>query len=531
MHIKYFEKKRNIIILFTSIFFIMSFWVFSRFTVDDAFISWRYGKNLVDYGVWNYNPSNIDLTQAYTSPIYAILSIIPNYFNIDVVLFFKVFSIIIIIVFFILFNKKTKMPILTFIFLSLPATIIHAFSGLETFLFISLITFMIISLHEKKFKTSTILCSVLFFVRPEAWVFLFLVPSYYILSAIEENIKSGTSLISSVNLTLKNKKTISLFLISFAIFSTLLAAYFYLHKMHFDYLLPNTYYAKSGVFFNPFVLLLCLFFMLPLLMILLRKNLSLLLLCLGFFSALLFIYSTSDLQMNYAQRFVFHIAAPAYLISIYIASTFRGEYLYFKYEAIKGFKKIPLTYFLSIFPVLFLIVFFAISLRDSVRLTIYYPKSIDSHAALGKTINMMRNEIKSFSFGDAGMASYHSGINALDNIGLGSSLVAKNGLTKSVFIKYNPDIIVFHSEPTLGIKINNFNQDKLLFFANKYQYKELCDIYAAQDYTLKIYTKKQHEGNLNLTKLCEKSKLLNNTNNIEYFLNNIYKSPFQYWKE
>lgn len=63
--------------------------MFSRFTVDDAFISWRYGKNIFDFGIWNYNPSNFDMTQAYTNPIFAFLSIIPNLFRLDIVLFLR----------------------------------------------------------------------------------------------------------------------------------------------------------------------------------------------------------------------------------------------------------------------------------------------------------------------------------------------------------------------------------------------------------------------------------------------------------
>ena len=72
--------------------FILSFYFFSRFTVDDAFISWRYGFNLISSGHWNYNPSSLDLTQAYTNPLFAFLSILPAYFNIGVVLFFKILS-------------------------------------------------------------------------------------------------------------------------------------------------------------------------------------------------------------------------------------------------------------------------------------------------------------------------------------------------------------------------------------------------------------------------------------------------------
>ena len=105
-------EKQSISYKFAIIFFsclaFISFYVFSRFTVDDAFITFRYGKNLIDFGIWNYNPSNIDMVQAYTNPIYAVLGIIPNLFNWDVVLFFKLFSILLLVLFSIWFIKKTK---------------------------------------------------------------------------------------------------------------------------------------------------------------------------------------------------------------------------------------------------------------------------------------------------------------------------------------------------------------------------------------------------------------------------------------
>ncbi|MFM5952645.1 MAG: hypothetical protein ACKOOE_08685, partial [Micrococcales bacterium] len=114
----------------------INFWIFSRFTVDDAFITWRYGKNLIDFGVWNYNPSTFDPTQAYTNPIYAALSIVPAALHWNVVLFFKFVSLLLAVSFVIWFVRvrpQSKLPLL--VFFAVPATMIHLFSGLETFLY------------------------------------------------------------------------------------------------------------------------------------------------------------------------------------------------------------------------------------------------------------------------------------------------------------------------------------------------------------------------------------------------------------
>jgi hypothetical protein len=73
--------------LFVVLFLTGSF-CYANFTVDDAFITFRYGYNLVNHGIWNWNPDN-DLVEAYTSGLYAALSILPHAFHIPVVLFFK----------------------------------------------------------------------------------------------------------------------------------------------------------------------------------------------------------------------------------------------------------------------------------------------------------------------------------------------------------------------------------------------------------------------------------------------------------
>src|SRR5690349_4552654 len=101
-------KLKHLPTIFVAALATISLYLFSRFTVDDAFISWRYGKNLVDFGVWNYNPSTFDPTQAYTNPIYAVLGIIPSFFGWDVVLFFKLLSIALLAGFIWWFGRKTN---------------------------------------------------------------------------------------------------------------------------------------------------------------------------------------------------------------------------------------------------------------------------------------------------------------------------------------------------------------------------------------------------------------------------------------
>ena len=66
------------------------FWtvLFFQFTVDDAYISFRYAKMLVEHHVWNWNPSGARV-ESYTSATYTVLAIVPALLHLPTALFFK----------------------------------------------------------------------------------------------------------------------------------------------------------------------------------------------------------------------------------------------------------------------------------------------------------------------------------------------------------------------------------------------------------------------------------------------------------
>ena len=99
-------RHKSILYVMIAIIGLISFWIFSRYTVDDAFITWRYGFNLIKFGHWNYNPSGFDETQSYTNPIFAALSIITAVLGFNVVFFFKIISLLITVIAVLSFSKK-----------------------------------------------------------------------------------------------------------------------------------------------------------------------------------------------------------------------------------------------------------------------------------------------------------------------------------------------------------------------------------------------------------------------------------------
>lgn len=519
---------KNGLILSICLALMASLYIFSRFTVDDAFISWRYGKNLIDFGVWNYNPSTIDMTQAYTNPIYAVLSIIPNYFGWDIVLYFKLFSSILLIVFLIWVIKKFKKSwVMAVIFLTIPATIVHAYSGLETFLFVYLMAVFMVALYENK-KWLTIGCTLLLFVtRPETWLLSILLPFYYLIeepkNGSDFSLKTPFKYFSKIQIRVSRAVYVALCL------AIPLLIYFLYHKLHFGSALPNTFYIKSGASFNPLAFIKFLFFILPLFFLLYLGRIKLALLLLAMFGAMAVSYSTSSLQMDYSGRFAFHIFAPVFIFLIYLSSKMEGFLYISTKNDFSDVNFIPRRLAFNGLVFGFLLTFTIVSDNFSPYTISYYPRALNSHAPLGKLLNeiSIKYGINAFSFGDAGMTAYHSKLDALDNIGLGSSSVARGGVTENLLNKYGIDLIVFHSRPE-GIRLADFRQQEIFNWAEKNGFNELCDVYWQNDYIIRIYSKiKINE----ITNLCVKSKIENNRTNKEMFVESIISPPWRFWRE
>jgi hypothetical protein len=503
-----------------------TFWFYSRFTVDDAFITWRYGKNLIEYGVWNYNPSFIDITQAYTNPIFAILAILPAAINIDVVFFFKVLSLLNLFVFSIWYIRQTKGSYVTLLLLlGMPATIVHLFGGLETFLYVSLVSALFIALDKNNKWLSIFVALVLFLTRPESWLLAILIPLFF---SIKNPPTTDTAPIC--------KKYHSFFkLLEFdglgclIIGGTLAAPLIFhllLNKNYFGYFLPNPFYIKSSDIFSINQLIKLSFFITPLFLLVLFGRTRIFLFIFIYSFSIVLKYSISDLQMDYSCRFAFHIFFPIYVFLIYISST-RTETLKLTLNE-NLIAKLSLEMGIKIIAILFLLVFFKISgISDTWQIT-YYPRALDSHSLLGKTLSQIKDKynIQIFAIGDAGMAAYHADLRSFDNIGLGSSLLTQKGLNLAID-SYKPDLIAFYAHPN-GIHLNKHYQAEMLEWANANGLLYVCDIYWQQDFIFKIYSRRDA---LELKDICKISKMKNDINDSSYLKSNWIIPPWHYWRE
>jgi hypothetical protein len=277
------------------------------------------------------------------------------------------------------------------------------------------------------------------FTRPEAWLLVGLIPFFFFVLPLDQVFQRNPAYA-----TWKDRiKTVSWDwrrgLGALGLLGIPLVMYFAFHQAQFDSLLPNTFYVKSGsVFsFDRFVWFTSL--TLPLLFLLLDRKIRLFVFCVAFFCAVIMSYSTSSLAMNYVERFSYHIFAPVFLFGIFLMSRNQHRSYEIATQVIRdGSQKLsvrPKVYVPLVLGVLLLSLYagFASGTLNPISLahmSNYYPRSLDSHAALGKILHSIAEsdaDINSFSFGDAGVAAYHSELLALDNIGLGSTYVAREG--------------------------------------------------------------------------------------------------------
>ncbi len=160
-------------------------WRVFYFTVDDAFIFFRYSRNLANGIGPTYNATPPP-AEGYTSFLWMLLMAIPHWLNIDVVLFSKTLGLLFTLLTFItayalviqLYNAKENpggnLPgiVVVFMLATFLPTGIHAIAGMET----SLFTFLLIAFtyaivkgieEEKTLKVVPFLGLLCGFTRPE----------------------------------------------------------------------------------------------------------------------------------------------------------------------------------------------------------------------------------------------------------------------------------------------------------------------------------------------------------------------------
>ena len=145
----------------------------------------------------------------------------------------------------------------------------------------------------------------------------------------------------------------------------------------------------------------------------------------------------------------------------------------------------------------------------------YYPRALESLAPFGRTLSEEgeRYGITSFALPDAGQVAYLSNLNALDNIGLGSSLVAHHGVSPTLLDAYGIGLIALQARPE-GIRLGDYNQREVLDWGKSNGLRYLCRLYFEPDKFFEIYTRVDVPE---IHTVCASSDMRNNISNRVYF--------------
>lgn len=448
------------------VFFVVWSVVFFQFTVDDSFITWRYGVNLVNSGVWNWNPSTVGKVEAYTNFSYAVLSIIPAALKVSPALFFKAvgFSLLLYLLWrinLLAVNAFAKWVAFCFILFN-PYTYIHFYSGLETPLFIVLLFELFVYLFGNKTmdKTFFLILLLLPLTRPEGAIF----SAIGLLYQWRYGLPKGSGFY-------------------FPLFVLVITglAYFFLRYEYFGSLLPNTFYAKenwANALDFPKNLMAASFYVYAALLIFVftnNKGLKVATVATGI--ALLFAYAPASLMMNFADRFYFQIFFP--LIVVYIMFTAENDFFVTK-------KIMPALIAVTI-------VLASFTPRNLQELMVYTPNLNNAHIALGKALHKYQKDNYTLVAGDVGAIPFYSGWNTIDYIGLANVYAAKHrGLDEEYLTKKKPEVfMLYSSDPSSrGVDKNLYKQGVLLNYIENNQFSDPIPVKWTDSKYLLLYIKK-----------------------------------------
>jgi len=462
----YIEKNYKIVILILVVASILFSLIFLQFTVDDSYIAFRYAKNFVEHGVWNWNIKG-EKVEAYTSFLYAILAIIPEELGINAAIFFKFLGVISIIylstrLFNLVEDKIVYLMALTFLLFN-PFTYIHAYSGLETPLFMVLLFELTIRISKEEHmslrqeKLLLLVMLVLPLTRPEGALFSFLV-AFFLLFDKEKNIQSKGFFLTIVVLGV---------------------GYFLSRYQYFGYIFPNTFYVKSNhdlsiVKVIKYTVMNFQYLGSAFVLLFLIENKYFRTLLIASILLNIFLYGNSDLAMNYADRFPFQTLLPLFLCSLVLAK--KGE---------------KTSVIIFVFMAFILGGFF--TNRETLKsLATYYPYAVQSHAKLGVALSKYKDENLSLMVGDAGMIPYFSDWHSYDANALANAYLAHKGFSRDYMRHIKPDLIILYGrmpdEEVMGEDYSNQGQE-YKYVADSKQYSVVGAIPWDHNYYLLCYLK------------------------------------------
>lgn len=233
-------------VIIVSTFLLSGLAYINSFTQDDAFITYRYSKNLVNHGVLNWNIIDKDKVEGYSNFLWMMVMTIPFILKLDPVSFSKIVSLLFYIITLytisksaeVLFTEKRNIILLLLMIGTNYTFLIYATGGLETMMqtmFIVLIfyTSLIITTIEanlNKYIVFSVLSSLAILTRNDSSILLLIIIFF------------------TFNKLFKDRRTqaIKSFLFVFLVVQIMVFLPYFLWKIYYyEQILPNTYYIKA----------------------------------------------------------------------------------------------------------------------------------------------------------------------------------------------------------------------------------------------------------------------------------------------
>lgn len=424
-----------------------------QFTMDDAYITYRYSKNLAEGNGLIWNPGSSDPVEGYTNFLWMMLMVVPYLLGWSPIVFSKLAGLIVTaacgVIMYAYAVKSTGKTLAGFLavipMVVLPSVYFHAVSGLETMTYALILLLMFIIGHKSVVGSGGV-----------QKILLFLAPLLVLLAGLTrpEGILPGTVVLATLffNADRARRRTIVLACLTMLVLPGLI--YFLWRYNYFGWPFPNTFYVKFGNPFNGIEWLAKTIRSLAAILILVYLPFSLsgsparkIWGVRAYMAVFLIIaalpYFLSSLTTNYMNRFLFHLL-PVIFLCLALAYDRIIEFLRQQPGLSSGalYSFVILSFFLCLLP------FMHDAKREIARLGLYGSHLENSHIALGKTLKAsgIPEKLRTMTIGDAGAIPYYSEWHVYDFVGLTDETVAHHPQEKSEYIaRMRPTVMVLYS--------------------------------------------------------------------------------------
>jgi hypothetical protein len=443
----FFEKNKKYVFTISFIIFIFLLWTFFSVRWDDSYIAYRYALNYLENGYWNWSADN-NYVEAYTNFSYAFLALIPIYLKFDPTIFFTALNISWVILIIYRLNKSLNSKILFFCCLLLtilnPYVSYHISTGMETIFFV----FLLFETFRYLIKTPVNKTTEVYF-----YLLLLLLP----LTRPEGAIYSVVCFFINY---LINKRKIER-KVELIIVIVIGLIYMTWRSVHFDSLLPNTFYLKSikGLSLRNWMIFIDnsrLYLILLIALNIFIRNKIMLVLSVVTILICILLYAPSDLVTTTNDRFQLQVFLPILL----------AYFLLINNETKTPFIVISILWFY----------FASYSSLYNLLLTKPFSTNMYVYKKIGQSLNKFSPKNYSLLIGEAGIIPYYSKWKCYDFIGLADKEIARDVLSYEYLDSRSPDLIFLYSstKDETGISMNLFSQNVIYeYMKTKNNYKQI----------------------------------------------------------